>query len=318
MRSVHPEQAQRSAHPESRVLPERRVLPESEPEWPLGRRRPESERRLARERPGSGSRSAQLQPEAVRCVPGAATALPFRRPRGLVSETWLALAAHLPRAGCPAAEPALRRVAGVYPRRCLPEVAVSETPLEPAARPLPERLMAEPMAWCPRAAVRQPAVAAPDAGQQRAARRSTQPEASAAPVAVLPPEEAVVRSARPEAEAAAASRASAAEVARRPAAEEALRAQAGVAAERAWAAELPQGAAVGAVRLWAAVGPAAAAEARASAAVARQPAAPDAGQQRAVRVSAWACHPDQGLPWPAPPPSERFARAMLVPRIAWP
>jgi hypothetical protein len=276
------------------------------PEWRRGRERPES---------GSGSRSAQRQPAAVRCVPGAATALPFRRPRGLVSETWLALAAHLPRAGCPAAEPALRRVAGVYPRRCLPEVAVSETPLAPAARPLPERLMAEPMAWCPRAGVRQPAVAAPDAGQQRAARRSAQPEASAAPVAVLPPEEAVVRSARPEA-AAVASRASAAEVARRRVAAVALRAQAGVAAARAWVAELPQEeAAAGAVRLSAAAGPEAAA-ARASAA--RQLAVPDAGQQRAVQVSAWAFHPDQAPPWPAPSPSGRFARAMQVPRIAWP
>jgi hypothetical protein len=278
------------------------------PEWRRGRERPES---------GSGSRSAQRQPAAVRCVPGAATALPFRRPRGLVSETWLALAAHLPRAGCPAAEPALRRVAGVYPRRCLPEVAVSETPLAPAARPLPERLMAEPMAWCPRAGVRQPAVAAPDAGQQRAARRSAQPEASAAPVAVLPPEEAVVRSARPEA-AAVASRASAAEVARRRVAAVALRAQAGVAAARAWVAALPQEeAAAGAVRLSAAAGPeAAAAAARASAA--RQLAVPDAGQQRAVQVSAWAFHPDQAPPWPAPSPSGRFARAMQVPRIAWP
>ena len=112
---------------------------------PEGRLRPESERRLARQRPELEQRSAQLQPEAVRCVPGAATALPFRRPQEVVSESWLALAARPLRAGCPAAEPALLRVTGVHPRRCLPEVAVSETPLEPAARPLPERSMAEPM-----------------------------------------------------------------------------------------------------------------------------------------------------------------------------
>jgi hypothetical protein len=200
----------------------------------------------------------------------------------------------------------------VYPH--LPEVAVLETPLEPAARP-PERLMAEPIAWCPRpAAVRE--AESPFAGQE--ARRSAQPAASAAPVGVLPPEESVVPSARPEA-AAVAWRASAAEVARQPAAAVALRARAGVAAGWAWAAELPQGAAV-AVRLWAAEGPEAAAEARAAAAVARQPAVLDAGQQLAARLSAVPSvfHPDQALPWPAPPPTGRFAHAMRVPRIAWP
>jgi hypothetical protein len=211
---------------------------------------------LALERLELEPRSAQFQPVAVRCVPGAVTALPFQRPQEVVSEPWLAPAARLPRAGCPSAEPALWRVVGVCPH--LPGVAVLETPLEPAVRPLPERLMAEPIAWCPRpAAVRE--AERPFAGQE--ARRSAQPEASAAPVGVLPPEESVVPSARPEA-AAAAWRASAAEVARQPAAAVALRAQAGAAAERAWAAELPQGAAA-AVRLWAAEGPEAAAEARA-------------------------------------------------------
>jgi hypothetical protein len=196
--------------------------------------------------------------------------------------------------------------------------------------------MAEAAAWCLRAAA---AAARSFAGVQQA-RRSAQPGASAEPVAVLLPEAAAVRYARPEAAAAsrawtaavryalpvvaAESQAWAAAVARpwmRAGAPRALAGQAG-------AVELQQAARLWVARLWVA-----AAAALAEVAAARRQA--DAGQ-RAVRPSAvrpsvarpsvarllvppWPFHPDQPPgPWSAPPPSARFAHAMRVPRIAWP
>jgi hypothetical protein len=193
--------------------------------------------------------------------------------------------------------------------------------------------MAEAAAWCLRAAAAGE-VARSFAGVQQA-RRSAQPGASAEPVAVLLPEAAAVRYARPEEAAAsrawtaavryalpvvaAESQAWAAAVARswmRAGAPRVLAGQAG-------AVELQQAARLWVARLWAA-----AEAALAEVAAARRQA--DAGQ-RAVRPSAvrpsvarllvppWPFHPDQPPgPWSAPPPSARFAHAMRVPRIAWP
>lgn len=245
----------------------------------------------AQGRPEWEWRSAQDHLEAVRYAPGATL------------EAWFELAARLLRAGCPAA--CLQ--AAAYPRRCLPEAALAW--FELAARP--EHLTAAAAAWCPRAAAR------PSAGAQQA-QCSAQPAASAAPVTVLPPE--AVGAQYAQRAAAEVSRAWVAAVVRQPGAAAVLRARAGAgaAAGQAGAVELPRAAAAGAALL----GGAAAAEgvARAGAAV-RQPAvaAPrDGGQQREAWASASVCHPGQVHPWPAPPPSGRFARAMQAPRIAWP
>jgi hypothetical protein len=244
----------------------------------------------AQGRPEWEWRSAQDHLEAVRYAPGATL------------EAWFELAARLLRAGCPAA--CLQ--AAAYPRRCLPEAALAW--FELAARP--EHLTAAAIAWCPRAAAR------PSAGAQQA-QCSAQPAASAAPVTVLPPEAVGAQYAQ-RAAAAEVSRAWVAAVVRQPGAAAVLRARAAAAAGQAGAVELPRAAAAGAALL----GGAAAAEgvARAGAAV-RQPAvaAPrDGGQQREAWASASVCHPGQVHPWPAPPPSGRFARAMQAPRIAWP
>jgi hypothetical protein len=247
----------------------------------------------------------------------AATASPFRRPQGAIPEAWFALPARLLRAVCPAVGSALllAAAAAVCPARRLPERAAL-APFERAARPELARLLAAAIAWRRRAeageAVRPSAAAQP-------ALRWAQPAASVAPVGVLPSEGSVVRYARLAA-AVVASQASAAAVARQQEVAAALRARAAAAVVgQDGAVELPQ-AAAGAARLGGAEEEEAA---RVWAAAGRRPAAeavPDVGQRQAVRPSAapWAFHPDQVLPWPAPSPAGRFARAMRVPRIAWP
>ena len=235
--------------------------------------------------------------KAVRFGPGMTA---YRSERRAVPEALSESAALLPRAGRPAPAPALLPQAE-YPRR---------TP--PAGLPLArlERVwrLTTATAWRPRAAT--PA-ARPSGAQQ--AQRSARPAASAAPVTVRPREAVAVQSAQ---QAAAVRQPEAAAELRAPAAAEVGAVPLGEAA----VVRQPEAAAV-AVPLGEAAAvqqPGVAAEevVRPGAAVRPRAAPPDVGLRRAVRASAF--HPDQVHPWPAPPPSGRFARARKVRRVALP